>query len=257
MKIIYMNSFSRSGETLLARSLNAHKNIRTLHQLYNLSEESEELYDVFKRIKINKPRTIEISNNERIAIGIKDEEFLLVKNAIFEIKDSHYGFILVRNPFSVFASYKKMVNRIEPRSQMRRWAGNIDKNLLPIVENERLIDAFCALYLRKMDQVLNHNLPIIHYEKFVKDPKAELKKLLKELNLSWDNNVLLSHEHYPEGKKGHGGIRLDKPIFSNNYDELPKLSEEEKSVIYGYTSSLLIKLSYKVKMKQNRIYVEK
>ena len=63
LKILYMNSFSRSGETLMQRTLNAHKNIAVLIQLKKQDKESQLQYDIFKKIKDARPKTILLSDN--------------------------------------------------------------------------------------------------------------------------------------------------------------------------------------------------
>src|SRR5688572_15115142 len=118
MRILYMNSFSRSGETLMLRTLHAHRDICALHQLLRAQDETEHQYNVFKKVRVEKPATIELSEEEARVVEARGKPVLLVKNAIFEMDQPHYGFVLARNPFSAYASYRKLADGLEdPRSQ--------------------------------------------------------------------------------------------------------------------------------------------
>ena len=256
MRILYMNSFSRSGETLMLRTLHAHRDLCVLHQLLHAREETEHQYNVFKEVKRRTPDTIELSAEEKNAVGARDKPVLVVKNAIFEVPRPHYGFVLVRNPFSVYASYRKLMGGVEnPRIQMKRWAQNIDGELLPIVEFGGFLEGFCALYARKMGALLNSGLPVIRYEDLVSHPERSLRALLGALQLEWDENVLHAHEAYPAGKKGHAGTDLSAPISSSNHDLLPELEEWERARVYSYVSGIARQYGYRFDFANRRLEI--
>lgn len=256
MRILYMNSFSRSGETLMLRTLHAHREICALHQLLRAQDETEHQYNVFKRVRASTPEAIALSDEESRAIDARGKPVLVVKNAIFEIDHPHYGFILVRNPFSAYASYRKLAGALEnPRSQMRRWAQNIDHALVPVVDYGDFLEAFCALYARKMGSLLGRGLPVVHYEAFVAEPEKTLRGLLAALGLEWDGNVLKAHAAYPAGKKGHGGMDLSAPIALNNSHALPDLGALERDRIYSYVSGVARQYGYRFDFANRRLEI--
>ena len=232
IKILYMNSFSRSGETLMQRTLNAHKNISTLIQLKKTGTEIKLQYDIFKTIKKNKPNTITLSEKEISELNIPaNTDILLVKNAIFLNKEKKYSFMLLRNPYSVYSSYKKMVaSQKDPRQQMKNWVHNIDSNLLGIINTGDFLDAFMS-----------------KYENFINDPENTLRSLLSDLSINWDPSILTAHENYEVGKTGHGGIKLWQPIRGEKAGKLPlDLSSSEMDRIYGYCSTIMDKVGYRI-----------
>lgn len=250
MKLLYMNSFSRSGETLMLRTLNTHKNISILHQLKRKDEEIELQYDVFKKIKKFKPDTMKLTDKEASILGISEEaDTLLVKNAIFLNQDQKYSFMLLRNPYSVYASYKKLAHNLQdPRQQMSQWAKNIDPNLVRLVKEGDFLDAVMSLYLKKVSIEMMTSQSIIKYENFISKPKQSLNKLLKELSIGWDPSVLYAHKQYNRGEKGHGGIKLWQPINGEKANALPSdLSDIEKDRIYAYCSLIMDKAGYRIK----------
>ncbi|MEP2773884.1 MAG: hypothetical protein ABJH05_17150 [Fulvivirga sp.] len=253
MQILYQNSFSRSGETLLLRCFEQHPRVKVLHQLLDLKDEHKLQYDIFKHIKSQKPSNINFSEEEKSILGIVNEDILLVKNATFEVRKPHYGFTLIRNPFSVYKSYMTLGNEVDIRLQMRRWINQIDKRLLFVLNETDLVHSFCAIYTRKMGVLININQPLIRYEDLVSDSKNALLKLCKHLNLTFHQELLFSHENYPKDKKGHGGIDLSAPIMNNDFNKLPELSEYEEHIIYSYTSNILKLCKYKIDFKNRTL----
>lgn len=249
LKILYMNSFSRSGETLMQRTLNAHKNIASLVQLEKQDKESKLQYDVFKKIKEERPASIILSDSEFSELDLADETtILLVKNAIFLNDKKRYSFMLLRNPYSVYASYQKLANHLnDTRQQMRNWANHIDRKLLRLVNNGDFLDALMSLYVKKTFIEYATSSAVIKYEAFISQPEETLKQLLETLSIDWDESVLYAHEHYDVGEKGHGGIKLWQDIQGEKANQLPTtLSEMEYDRIYGYCSTLLETTGYDI-----------
>ena len=256
MQILYMNSFSRSGETLMLRTLQVHKDVEVLHQLYKLADEDKKLYDVFKIIKHELPN--EVSQIEHDPLPFERNKFLVVKNATFENSESHKGFILVRNPFSTYMSYKKLASKLkDDRKQMRNWARAIDPLLLKTVNSGSFLEAFTALYVRKMGALTYIKQPIIRYEDFVKNPENQLYSLLSALDIPWDENVLKAHEFFEENLKGHGGINLSKPITNQFNPDISSLTNEEIIYIYNSCSSILRYYGYGLSENLKEVVINK
>lgn len=254
LKLLYMNSFSRSGETLMQRTLNAHKNISALIQLKKTGTEIELQYEIFKKIRVSKPDTITLTEEEFTTLELPEEtKILLVKNAVFLNKENKYSFMLLRNPYSVYASYRKLSNSLkDPRQQMRNWANNIDQNLIDLVDYGDFLEAVMSIYLKKTLTEINTSNTIVKYENFIAEPEKTLKTLLKELSVDWDPAVLEAHEQYEIGELGHGGIELWQPIRSEKANMLPEnLSDSEIFRIYGFCSILIDRAGYDI--RNNRL----
>ena len=241
-RILYMNSFSRSGETLMLRTLNAHRKIHVLHQLHQTKDEIELQYDIFKKIKYDKPTELRLETEEIEKLGIEEsKEILLVKNAIFLNRDSTFSFELLRNPFSVFASYQKLASNLpDNRMQMKNWAKNINGLLIYNIKNMDFLDAFFSIYLYKVSKEIEISDALIRYEDFVEDHRTYLSRLLEKLGIEWDEAVVSAETKYADGEMGHGGIHLWHPIDGSRAWKLPRnLSKSEKHRIFAYTAKML------------------
>lgn len=247
-RIYHMHSFSRSGETLLLRCLNAHPNIHVVHQI-NAEDKPEDIA-LHNFLKDYKEKVIPHEHPLVEEASVKNEDVILLKNAAWANSYEHNGFILARNPFAVANSFK-MVDENERRHkrrkrQYRRWAKGIDKNLVPFVNDEEdSFVNFSVLYAAKMGDAVELNQEIIYYEDFVINPEASLRKICSVLQVEWDSSVLKSHELYSEGEYGHGGIPLWKDIHSGSLHSYKKLPQADIYKIYGVTRSVIKKLGYK------------
>lgn len=245
-RIVHMSSFSRSGETLMLRALNAHNQIHVVNQLrYHDREEDNNL---LKFLMSYKDKMISEDHPIVKAAGVKSGQIILVKNAFWEHQYDYDGFVLVRNPFSVINSFKVIDEAEEKRArrleQLRRWTKTIDVNMLPSIDRMNSFEFVCALYVRKMLPLADLKLPIIKYEDFVTNPKYYMRLLLKELDIDWDENVLSAHEFFREGDVGHGGIKLWKPIHRDSVDSYQKLDAQTLSKIYTLTWPVIERYGY-------------
>lgn len=246
-KIYHMNSFSRSGETLLLRCLNAHPLIHVVHQI-NEPDTAEDLA-LWKHLMQFEPTEISSDNSYVKAAKVPSGAVILVKNAVWTHEYKHNGFILARNPFAVANSFKIIHEDEEKfkrrKNQYLRWAKQIDSKLIPYVKEEQ--DSFkilSSLYNAKMLDAVNLKQPIVKYEDFVINPEKQLLKICICLGISWDPVVLNSHLSYQEGDKGHGGIELWKDIHAGSLHSYKKLPDKVKASIYAITRNSIIGLGY-------------
>jgi len=241
-----MTSFSRSGETLLQRCLNAHPLIEIVHHL-NEPDAREDI-DLGWFLMDYDGLTISSDHPMLAHRDLKPGAVLLLKNATWISKLPRDGFTLVRNPFSVTASGDRIAppppKAARQRHQQRRWATNIDEKMVPAMSARATIVGFLALYNRKMMHDKQSGFPFVRYEDLTHDPEKYLRKIVSHLGLDWDDSVLRSHEAYSEGEVGHGGIKLWKPIHSESSDKYKKLPERSKSLIYSMTYSSLDAFGY-------------
>lgn len=248
-KIFHMNSFSRSGETLMLRCLDAHPKVHVVHQINEPDKPSD--LDLFRFLMNYEPKVISSDNDIIKNAGVDEGAVLVLKNAVWKHKYDYQGFGLVRNPFAVANSFK-MLGKDEARyqrlqTQFVRWAKCIDVDLLPMIraENWDPITCFCALYNSKMSTIIDDKCEFIRYEDFVVNPESSLKIICKTLGVGWDPKVLNSHALYQEEEYGHGGIKLWKEINAKSLDGYKKLPNDELAKIYSLTKILHEKLGYR------------
>ena len=244
--IYHMASFSRSGETLMQRCLNAHPDIEVVHQI-NKPDAPADL-ELFLHLLDMEGRSIAPGHPLARHRQLRKNSILLLKNAVWIHPYPRKGFILVRNPFSLVAS----AHRENPppnqakkqRIQQKRWARGIDPHLIPMMQKGRTLPGFLALYSRKMLQDRRDGLPFLRYEDFILNPEFWLRKIVAHLDLPWNDRVLKSHEDYIEGMKGHGGIKLWQPINPGSLDKYKSLSSNTLSHIYGITHEVFERYGY-------------
>lgn len=232
LAIHQMASFSRAGETLILRALNAHPRLTVVHQVHEPDRHDDlALFRTLKdadvsQISRDDPR---LSHRDDLA-GV---QALILKNAVWEHAYAFSGFILVRNPLAIITSARTMNETSSHREQVRRWGRGIDARMLPFVSTSDATTAFCTLLTRKLIAAHATGLPIVRYEDFVCKPEPVLRRLLAHLEVEWDDSVLRSHERYSIGEFGHGGIKLWEKINTNSLDKYRRLGKINKSKIFS------------------------
>ncbi|NKN36328.1 sulfotransferase [Agrobacterium sp. a22-2] len=244
--VYQMTSFSRSGETLLQRCLDAHPKIRAVHQIAKVDTERD--LSLFEHLRTSGATTLRSGHAAISHWDIAPGTAVLMKNATFIDKHERRGFILIRNPFSVVFSAHRYRQDEEQwkrnRLQQVRWCKTIDKAMLPYIQTGEILDTFLALYTAKMMHDFNSGLPIVRYEDFILNPEAELRKVVGHFGLEWDDMVIRSHEKYSEGEFGHGNIKLWQPIHNKSMDKYNELDARMLSRIYSLTRPVLDAYGY-------------
>ncbi|WP_160317889.1 glycosyltransferase 61 family protein [Cobetia sp. UCD-24C] len=246
-KVFHMNSFSRSGETLLLRCLNAHPLIHVVHQI-NEPDTAEDLA-LWKHLMQFEPTEISSDDPYVKAAGVASGSVILVKNAVWTHQYFHKGFVLARNPFAVANSFKitaeDELKYSKRKKQYQRWAKLIDSKLLPYVnQEENSFKILSVLYNAKMLDASNLDQPVIRYEDFVTKPAIALKRICVALEIEWNPLVLKSHTFFKEGEYGHGGIPLWKDIHGGSLHSYKKLPKEVKNIIYSICRNSISALGY-------------
>ncbi|WP_339816151.1 hypothetical protein [uncultured Imperialibacter sp.] len=247
--IIHMASMARSGETLLQRTFLAHPNI---HVIANFNEKDTK--DEIARVEYFKkyPETeIEIDHPIIKDLKLDGKSILFVKQGVWEHKFPFRGFVLVRNPVSIFASLvcfdkiderfitllkRKVRTWLRPTKQDKidneynfvrfmKWAIDVDTDLIQYLDLLDFSSLFCAFYNRRMAPLRELGLPILYYERFVADPDTELRRLLLQLDIEFYPSMLESHVSYQKGTIGHGKIDLSKPISVDSTDKYKKIGK--------------------------------
>ena len=257
-----MASLARSGETLLLRTLNAHSRIHVVHNLYKSDNQEEE--GLFKYLIEHKSPTLWNRNKLLKGLGIRPGDVIVLKQSVWEHDYPFNGFVLARNPISVYASLKHYddphhhenweKNWIKNTERMIRWLNHIDLSIVADFTNRTPVEQFCLFYNRRMEGLIKAGLPIIHYEKFVTDPVSELKAIMDLLDLAYEDQIYDAHLSFADGDEGHGKINLGKPINSESIYKFRNLiSREEFEEIHRKTRSVGMFLGYEMSFSKIRV----
>lgn len=244
--VFHMASFSRSGETLTLRSLQAHPQIEVVHQIKKT--DTPEDFSLFRTLQRSFEPSLPMDHPSVAHRDLKPDQVLLLKSAVWIHKAPWKGFILCRNPLSVVNSMRLTTNpdNIETQKQrLIRWARGIDPLLIPQIERVDNHVGLCILINRKMLADHASGNPIVHYERFVENPEKMLRKIIAHFGLEWDERVLRSHEDYSQGAIGHGNIKLDSAIHQGSQHSYQKISEEQRNEIYMYCAPVMNAYGYK------------
>lgn len=260
LPIYHMASMARCGETVTLRNLSFHPRIKVVAQVDAMdSKENMQLFDFLKGWTNTE---IPLDNEYLQSINPSVDDIILVKQGIWEHRASFNGFVLVRNPVSVYASlleydknggHKSWLNNMltavftdnnQNKERMLRWMQDIDKNLIPYMENIDDISLFCAFYNRRMMPLINLGLKVIHYERLVTDPACYFKIILKEMHLPFDYSVLHAHKNYSAGTIGHGKSDLSISINTDSLDNYRSIGHRTFDRICALTYPTWSKFGY-------------
>ena len=244
--IFHIASFSRSGETLLLRTLAVHSRVEVVHNLFD-SDSPEDLRLV-KLLKSWSPTAIPSDHPLLGHRHVGPHTVLVLKNAVWEHDSPFQGLILVRNPFSVIASTGVAEDLVPEKRRVKvdRWCSNIDPAMFGYLSTQDNLTAFCLLYARKMAALHATGLPIVHYERLVRRPRGLLGKICRHLSIGWEPQLMKAHSRYPEGQRGHGRIVLSDPIHCESLQKHKRLPEDTLYRIYGLTSVIFKLYGYEV-----------
>lgn len=218
--IVHMASMARSGETLLQRCFGAHPSVVCAHNVE--AEDSAEDNRLFAALRELEATTIRSDHELLKHKGISGETHLLLKQGVWEHRFDFRGFVLCRNPVSIYASLKVYDSRNKTgyhghrwsgnHARLLRWMANIDPQLLPQLKSSSPVDQFALFYNRRMGHLGRLGKATIRYEDFVRDPGGSLDGICKAVGIEFDDRMIRSHESFGLGEVGHGKNDLSSPI---------------------------------------------
>lgn len=280
LSVRMLQSFSRSGETMLLRALAAHPMIHVVHDLAATNTANEQ--KLASRIRFDGETEIPADDPVLEGREYPPGSIVVLKNAIWTPRFPVESFVLARNPFSVILSIGGFAEReaearerrryltrawrhwrkievppTEVREKIERWSTHIDKRMIQFTRAADPVTALAALYTRKMVGAFQTGGPIIRYETFVKNPEPPLRGLLAHFGLRWDERVAKAHEGYAQGEIGHGGIRLWEPIHDRAADSYRKIEPNDIDRIYGLTAAADAAFGYGIDLKRQLLVAEK
>ncbi len=219
--IFHVASMARSGETVFLRSLAAHPRVHVVH---NLDErDGEDAARLFAYLQHYRKTRIWFRHPRVRPCAITPGDVLVLKQGVWEHRFPFHGMILARNPVSIYASLRTYdvppegaadLDALWSHNTARflRWLVQIDPTLIPGFEYRSPVDQFCVFYNRRMGALLSLGLPVVHYERFVTDPRGSLRMTAATMGLPFDEAMLVAHNAYETGVAGHGKTDLARPV---------------------------------------------
>ncbi|MFI0430074.1 sulfotransferase domain-containing protein [Mariniflexile sp. HMF6888] len=255
-KVYHMASMARSGETLMLKILAVHPNIEIVHNLEKNDNVNKER--AFQFLKTYKKETISRTHPVIRPYNLDKNKILLLKQGVWKHPYPFKGFILSRNPVSIYASlktydkelpqYNKNDNFWEGNEErFFRWLKDINKKSIPLFNGKTPVEQFCLFYNLRMKQLLDTKLPVIRYEDLLLNTKQTLENVCSILKIDMNDKLLSAHSYYDAGFEGHGKNDLSKPIDTASLIKYRQdISEEEFDFISKNTYETYTLYGYKL-----------
>lgn len=244
IRIFRLRSFSRSGETILLRHLNAHSKVSVVHQI--LAHDSPNDKKLSNFIKQNELTEMSRESDLLSHRDLNGAEVLVIKNAT-ELENPDLPSIgLVRNALSVSKSAYRHTDLSgeHRRKQNIRWARGIDKDIADSESRFDNLELFLLLWNRKTMHDLLSNSLVFRYEDLVRDTSKAMTEMFHWMGLEMENTILGSHLSYAADELGHGGIKLGEPMHSNSLSNLDSLDRDTIKRILSISSPVLAVCGY-------------
>ena len=251
-----MASMARSGETLLLKIMSVHPNVIVVHNL----EEADVPFKLkaFQFFKSYPKKVISRSAKIVKPYGLKKKQVLLLKQGVWKHQHPFSGFVLSRNPVSIYSSLKSYDKDVlkynvkdnfwfENTNRFRRWLTDIDPSKIDVILSKSPVEQFVDFYNLRMGDLALSGLPIIRYEDLVTNTKHTLERTCSYLGIPMEEGILKSHEFYDEGLVGHGQNDLSKPIDKSSlYKYKKNVTTEEFNYIKANTFFVHDQFGYKL-----------
>lgn len=258
-RVVHMASLARSGETLMLRTLGAHSRIHVAGQLIDSLESEKRLKFFMEWARHTIPSQHEILSG----LDVRPGDLILVKQGVWEHRWPFDGFILVRNPLSVYASLitydPPKIARLEMLylrlgwmkkaralggniERFSRWLERIDPGIHACMASLDFVEIFAAFYNRRMGRLTTSGRPVIRYEDFVHSPHSTLQSLCGMLDIEYESDMVDSHKNFSE--MGHGKNPLDRPIGPAPVDKSRLISKQDRERLIALTAETWQRLGY-------------
>ncbi|MBD3249363.1 hypothetical protein GF336_04935 [Candidatus Woesearchaeota archaeon] len=256
----------RSGTTLLRSMLNSHKDVAIpLESLFIIDYlKTKKTINVLKKLIVDeyeiKEWGIDITYNDVKDVNDKKELISRIHN-IYTSKNNkriwgqktprfvRYGKLLkrhypdskfihiIRDPRAVVSSLiESNVHKSNVLYGSRRWVNDVRKGIV--------------LKERHPEDVLE-----IKYEHLVSNPKKELEKICKFLEIKFDENMLKYYKSKKEYREYYSRIhsKLSKPVDKKSISKWElKLDKKQVMLIENICGELMEKLGYKRRYKRKK-----
>ena len=202
--IFHMASLARSGETLVQKYLSAHSKIHICHNLYK--DDSPKEIALFEHLMTRKSRSIGVRHPMARHLKSKKGDALVIKQGVWNHPHPFNGFVLARNPLSVFASLWTYDIKERGGSPELNWVYNIER---------------MKRWLGKMDEACS------------------------AMGLAYESQMADAHLMFKDRKEGHGGTDLSRPLDNRSLGKYQDvLSEEQVRLVAAETGQTASKMGY-------------
>jgi len=255
-QIYHMASMARSGETLLLKMLGAHSQVKIVHNLQVEDDNNENR--AFEFLKTYAKTRIRRNHKLFRHYNLKSNDILLIKQGVWQHSFPFIGFVLARNPVSIFSSlkaYDKDTIGYDPKrnfwskneKRLLRWSKDISKNLYNELLKKEPIEQFVIFYNYRMLSLLKLNIPIIRYEDLITNTEREIIGLCNILKIDFHEDMVYAHKQYPKGTIGHGKNDLSQPVDKSTLDKYRKnVSLEEFNYIARHAYKVYKQFGYQL-----------
>lgn len=251
--IFHIASLARSGETLVQKYLSAHTKIHICHNLYK--DDSPQEIALFEHLMTRRSRSIGVRHPRARHLKLKKGDALLIKQGVWNHPHPFNGFILARNPLSVFASLwtydlkerggSPEMNWVHNIERMKRWLGKMDRSLLDRFDHLSPEQQFCAFYNHRTDHLASLGLKILRYEDLFNNPEQWLSEACSAMGLTYEQQMTDAHLMFLGRKEGHGGNDLSRPLDNRSLGKYQDvLSEEQIRLVSTETRQTASKMGY-------------
>lgn len=245
--VVYMMSFSRSGETLLQRHLSQCGGLAVGYNLMAIDNRNENRLNAF--LRDNNPATLPDHVAKRLAVTSPK----VVAKAIWPSPAQRRGFILCRHPVAIISSIASnhREDRAEERSRkLARICGYVHPQYATALATESSLDMVALrvaqAWSHRMRVAFHSGVPIVHYERFVLDHPSVLRRLCTHLGVDCTKRVIDAHEEFEAGEIGHGRFDLSSSVDPGRaFSKAKYLTERQRQIVnyicaetmdlYGYT----------------------
>ncbi len=259
-KIYHMASMARSGETLMLKILAVHPDIKVIHNLDK--EDDHNSLKAFEFLKNYKPKRISRKHKLIKPYQVNKSDVLLIKQGVWKHLFPFDGFILSRNPVSIYSSLKSYDKKeawynsdnnywTENSNRFERWLKDINPTKIDEIISKPPVEQFVDFYNLRMGYLLDLGLPIIRYEDLLTNTEETLIRVCEILGVSMHEELLNSHRHYDKGYVGHGQNDLSKPIDLASLTKYKtNVTEEEFDYIMAHTENVHKVYGYSANLRE-------
>lgn len=249
-----MASMARCGETLALKIMAAHKSIVVIHNLE--STDSKKDLRAFRFFRDYEKTDIRATHRAVSRYHLKAGQVLLLKQGVWEHQYPFNGFVLVRNPISIYSSLKDY-DKGEPgydaeknfwfnnEKRLARWLNAMCPDLLQGFDELTPVQQFARFYNYRMKHLGNLVLPVIRYEDMVTEPQIAFSNMCRSMKLPFEKEMLRAHQSYRPDDEGHGGSVLSRPVDEKSlFKYKENVSAEEFAECNYLTESIQAEFGY-------------
>lgn len=249
----------------MLKILAAHPDILISHNL--LLKDDSKASKLFKSLKKREAKTITTKELKVTGINALGKKQLVVKQGVWKHAYSFDGFMLVRNPFSVYCSlktydadenwYHKEHNFWQKtQDRLVRWLSAMQPKLADQLTSLSPVDQFCLYYNYRMNDLLTNNLPLCRYEDLVTAPETEFRRICDALEVEFYAEMLNAHQEYKPGTMAHGKNDMSRAVDQSSINRCSGLlTQLEFDCLLQQTAALQNKFGYKISGSPDQVTI--